>query len=64
MHPMNYDNFKIICAGSALIDTIGYSKNEINIGDDVAGTIKTSVGGVAFNICKQLALSGFPNVDL
>ena len=61
---MNYDNFKIICAGSALIDTIGYSKSEINIGDDLAGTIKTSIGGVAFNICKQLALSSLPNVEL
>ena len=61
---MRYNNFKIICAGSALIDSIGYSKNQINIGDDVSGTIKTSVGGVAFNICKQLALSGFKNVEL
>ena len=50
VYPMNYNNFKIICAGSALIDTIGYSKSKISIGDDVAGTIKTSVGGVAFNI--------------
>ena len=64
VHLMNHNNFKIICAGSALIDTIGYSKSKINIGDDVAGTIKTSVGGVAFNICKQLALSGLPNVEL
>ena len=64
VHPMNHNNFKIICAGSALIDTIGYSKSKINIGDDVAGTIKTSVGGVAFNICNQLALSGLPNVEL
>ena len=63
-HPMDRSNFKIICAGSALIDIIGYSKNQINIGDDVSGKIKTSVGGVAFNICKQLALSGFPNVEL
>ena len=61
---MKYNNFKIICAGSALIDSIGYSKNQINTGDDVSGTIKTSVGGVAFNICKQLALSGFKNVEL
>ena len=61
---MRYNNFKIICAGSAVIDSIGYSKNQINIGDDVSGTIKTSVGGVAFNICKQLALSGFKNVEL
>jgi hypothetical protein len=61
---MNSDSFKIICAGSALIDTIGYSKSEINIGDDIAGTIKTSVGGVAFNICKHLALSGLGNVEL
>ena len=61
---MKYNNFKIICAGSALIDSIGYSKNQINTGDDVSGTIKTSVGGVAFNICKQLALSGFSNVEL
>ena len=61
---MRYNNFKIICAGSAVIDSIGYSKNQINTGDDVSGTIKTSVGGVAFNICKQLALSGFKNVEL
>ena len=61
---MKYNNFKIICAGSALIDSIGYSKNQINNGDDVCGTIRTSVGGVAFNICKQLALSGFKNVEL
>ena len=63
-YPMNQNNFKIICAGSALIDSIGYSKSRINTGDDVPGTIKTSVGGVAFNICKQLALSGFTNVEL
>ena len=61
---MKYNNFKIICAGSAVIDSIGYSKNQINTGDDVSGTIKTSIGGVAFNICKQLALSGFTNVEL
>lgn len=61
---MKYNNFKIICAGSALIDSIGYSKNQINNGDDVCGKIRTSVGGVAFNICKQLALSGFKNVEL
>ena len=47
-----------------MIDTIGYSKSRINTGDDVSGTIKTSVGGVAFNVCKQLALSGFRNVEL
>ena len=58
------NNYQIVCAGSALIDTIGYSKSQINIGDDVTGTIKTSIGGVAFNICKQLALSGLPNVEL
>ena len=63
-HPMSRSNFRIICAGSALIDSIGYSKSRINTGDDVSGTIKTSVGGVAFNICKQLALSGFRNVEL
>ena len=63
-HPMNRSKFRIICAGSALIDSIGYSKSRINTGDDVSGTIKTSVGGVAFNICKQLALSGFTNVEL
>ena len=63
-HPMNRSKFRIICAGSALIDSIGYSKSRINPGDDVSGTIKTSVGGVAFNICKQLALSGFTNVEL
>ena len=39
-HQMKYNNFKIICAGSALIDSIGYSKNPINNGDDVSGTIK------------------------
>jgi len=61
---MKNSNFKIICVGSAVIDSIGYSKNKINTGDDVSGTIKTSVGGVAFNICKQLALSGFTNVEL
>ena len=61
---MNRSKFRIICAGSALIDSIGYSKSRINTGDDVSGTIKTSVGGVAFNICKQLALSGFTNVEL
>ena len=61
---MKYNNFKIICAGSALIDSIGYSKNQIDNGDDVCGKIRTSVGGVAFNICKQLALSGFKNVEL
>ena len=63
-HRMNYNNFKIICAGSALIDSIGYSKNQINNGDDVSGKIKTRVGGVAFNICRNLALSGFTNVEL
>ena len=47
-----------------MIDSIGYSKSRINTGDDVSGTIKTSVGGVAFNICKQLALSGFTNVEI
>ena len=47
-----------------MIDSIGYSKSRINTGDDVSGTIKTTVGGVAFNICKQLALSGFANVEL
>ena len=63
-HPMNRSKFRVICAGSALIDSIGYSKSRINTGDDVSGTIKTSVGGVAFNICKQLALSGFTNLEL
>ena len=61
---MKNSNFKIICAGSAVIDSIGYSKNQISTGDDVSGTIKTSVGGVAFNVCKQLALSGYTNVEL
>ena len=61
---MKYNNFKIICAGSALIDSIGYSKNQINNGDDVSGRIKTRVGGVAFNICRNLALIGFTNVEL
>ena len=61
---MKYNNFKIICAGSALIDSVGYSKNQINNGDDVSGRIKTRVGGVAFNICRNLALSGFTNVEL
>jgi len=61
---MKNSNFKIICAGSAVIDSIGYSKNQISTGDDVSGTIKTSVGGVAFNVCKQLALSGYANVEL
>ena len=63
-HLMKNSNFKIICAGSAVIDSIGYSKNQISTGDDVSGTIKTSVGGVAFNVCKQLALSGYTNVEL
>ena len=63
-HLMKNSDFKIICAGSAVIDSIGYSKNQISTGDDVSGTIKTSVGGVAFNICKQLALSGYTNVEL
>ena len=63
-YPMNRSKFRVICAGSALIDSIGYSKSRINTGDDVSGTIKTSVGGVAFNICKQLALSGLTNVEL
>tara|TARA_B100001057_G_C22852885_1_gene951659 strand:+ start:2073 stop:2972 length:900 start_codon:yes stop_codon:yes gene_type:complete len=61
---MTLNNYQIVCAGSALIDTIGYSKSRICMGDDVAGTIKTNIGGVAFNICKQLALSGLPNVEL
>ena len=61
---MKYNNFKIICAGSALIDSVGYSKNQINNGDDVSGRIKTRVGGVAFNICRNLALIGFTNVEL
>ena len=61
---MNRSNLKVICVGSALIDSIGFSKSQVNTGDDVSGTIKTSVGGVAFNICKQLALSGFKNVEL
>ena len=61
---MNPSNFRIICAGSALIDSVGFSKSRINTGDDVSGTIKTSVGGVAFNICKHLALSGFTNLEL
>ena len=61
---MKNSKFKIICVGSALIDSIGYSKNQINTGDDVAGKIKTRVGGVAFNICKHLSLSGFTNVEL
>ena len=63
-HPMNPSNFRIICAGSALIDSVGFSKSRINTGDDVSGTIKTSVGGVAFNICQHLALSGFTNLEL
>ncbi len=57
-------NVKIICAGSAMIDSIGYSTNQINVGDDVPGNIKTSVGGVAFNICKQLVLAGLTDVEL
>ena len=61
---MNPSNFRIICAGSALIDSIGFSKSQINTGDDVSGIVKTSVGGVAFNICKHLALSGFTNLEL
>ena len=63
-HSMYPTNFKIICAGSAMIDSIGYSKNKINVGDDVPGNIKTSVGGVAFNICKQLVLAGLTEVEL
>ena len=63
-HLMNPNNFRIICAGSALIDSVGFSKSRINTGDDVSGTIKTSVGGVAFNICQHLALSGFTNLEL
>ena len=66
--PLDYSmyptNFKIICAGSAMIDSIGYSKDKINVGDDVPGNIKTSVGGVAFNICKQLVLAGLTEVEL
>ena len=61
---MNRNNVNIVCAGSALIDNIGYSKSRINTGDDVSGIIKTSLGGVAFNICKQLALNGFSNIEL
>ncbi len=61
---MNHSKLKIICVGSALIDSIGFSKSQLNTGDDVSGTIKTSVGGVAFNISKQLALSGLRNVEL
>ena len=61
---MNRSNLKVICVGSALIDSIGFSKSQVNTGDDVSGTIKTSVGGVAFNVSKQLALSGFRNVEL
>ena len=63
-HSMYPINFKIICAGSAMIDSIGYSNNQINVGDDVPGNIKTSVGGVAFNICKQLVLAGLIDVEL
>ena len=61
---MKPSNFRIICAGSALIDSIGFSKGQINTGDDVSGIVKTSVGGVAFNICKHLALNGFTNLEL
>ena len=61
---MNRSNLKVICVGSALIDSIGFSKSQVNTGDDVSGTIKTSVGGVAFNVSKQLALSGFRDVEL
>ena len=61
---MKRSNLKVICVGSALIDSIGFSKSQVNTGDDVSGTIKTSVGGVAFNVSKQLALSGFRNVEL
>ena len=61
---MQLNKVKVICIGSALIDTIASSPRQIDRGDDVPGYITTNVGGVAFNICQQLALSKLKEVEL
>ena len=61
---MQINKVKVICIGSALVDTIASSPRQIDWGDDVPGYITSNVGGVAFNICQQLALSQFKEVEL
>ena len=61
---MQLNKVKVICIGSALVDTIASSPRQINWGDDVPGYITSNVGGVAFNICQQLALSQLKEVEL
>ena len=61
---MQLNKVKVTCIGSALIDTIASSSSQIEWGDDVPGQITTNVGGVAFNICQQLALSQLKEVEL
>ena len=61
---MQLNKVKVICIGSALVDTIASSPRQIDWGDDVPGYITSNVGGVAFNICQQLALSQFKEVEL
>ena len=61
---MQINKVKVICIGSALVDTIASSPRQIDCGDDVPGYITSNVGGVAFNICKQLALSQLKEVEL
>ena len=61
---MQINKVKVICIGSALVDTIASSPRQIDWGDDVPGFITSNVGGVAFNICQQLALSQLKEVEL
>ncbi|NCX54677.1 MAG: hypothetical protein EBW83_08070, partial [Rhodobacterales bacterium] len=61
---MQINKVKVICIGSALVDTIASSPRQIDWGDDVPGYITSNVGGVAFNICQQLALSQLKEVEL
>ena len=61
---MQLNKVKVICIGSALVDTIASSPRQIDWGDDVPGYITSNVGGVAFNICQQLALSQLKEVEL
>ncbi|MEX0970929.1 MAG: PfkB family carbohydrate kinase [Paracoccaceae bacterium] len=48
----------VLCIGSALWDVIAMASRQMNIGDDIAGSIQRRPGGVALNIAVALAAHG------
>lgn len=55
---------RIICIGAMLWDVIGHSPRRINPGDDVAGRIRRTPGGVGLNIALALVRQGLAPVML